>query len=104
MIYGGFSLYSQWLINMGAYLVGIADCFCFASGMVIGGRWSEAGISLANCGQCSGLGLFSLMYIWIGLKVSLVVYGGFLVVAIVVLLLHASEIEQHLEHRLESAE
>ena len=85
IIYIGFNHKIQWVINTGAYLVGISDCLCFALGLVIAGKWNDSGIAMANFGQCSTLALFSVLYIWVGLQWAYILYCFYFITAAFIL-------------------
>lgn len=64
-----------------AFVLGFADCFCFALVLSISGRWSESGISLFNFGQSGTVSIMSAIYIVVGIRWALLIYMAFFAVS-----------------------
>jgi len=71
----GFSQKQMWIILIGAFLTGFADCFCFAMALAIGGRWNASGISLFNFGQSFTVAIVSTINIFLSLPYLLIIYS-----------------------------
>jgi hypothetical protein len=66
-----------------AFFIGFADCFGFASAIAIAGKWDQSGISLFNFAQSFTVAMLSTTYIFLGVPYTIIIYGVYLVLAIV---------------------
>jgi len=85
----------EWLINLGAFGAGFADCFCFAVALSIAGKWQDQGISLFNFGQSSTVAIFCTLYIWLDLEWSLFLYGAYLLMATIIVIAYRSVLDSY---------
>ena len=81
LMWQGFRLQKEWLLQLTAFLVGFADCIGFALAIAISGKWDQAGISLFNFGQFFTVALLSTLYIFLGTPYVFIVYGVYLLLA-----------------------
>ena len=81
VMWQGFELQKEWLLQLTAFLVGFADCFGFALAIAISGKWDQSGISLFNFGQSFTVALLSTLYIFLGTPYVFIVYSAYLFLA-----------------------
>ena len=94
LMWQGFELEREWLLQLAAFLVGFADCFGFALAIAISGKWDQAGISLFNFGQSFTVALLSTLYIFVGTPYVFIVYGAYLLLATAGSLIYRRSIQQ----------
>lgn len=82
----------MWIVLIGSFILGFADCFCFASALALGGRWNASGISLFNIAQSVTVAVMSSLNIFLPLPYLFIIYSLIQLLSTGVLLTHRGEL------------